>query len=218
MLACNFLTNKLFNIAKFKILKANLVMGGTLLGKTAWEVPLYISIAWILMISYQMFTETAVKSLINFINIFWPFVGVWLTSRVGMIVFVSAFAWVFVLSSVIPSVILGRERSVLAQFFVCLTLTFLAFIALDSLKAYGGHLINHLLSFATLLENPFAALAYLSMPYIIMLAIDLQTRRENKKKKKLESVTNAYLQDAAIAERNRHDLTTANKTEGCGAP
>jgi hypothetical protein len=60
---------------------------------------------------------------------------------------------------------------VLAQFFVCLTLTFLAFIAFDSLKAYGGHVISYMLSFATLLENPFAALAYLSMPYIIMLAI-----------------------------------------------
>lgn len=155
------------------------------------------------MVGYQMFTEAAVKSLINFINTFWPFVGEWLISRIGMIVFVSAFAWVFVLSSVIPSVILGRERSVLVQFFVCLTLTFLAFIALDSLKAYSGHIINYFLSFAALLENPFVALAYLSMPYIIMLAIDLQARRRNKKKKQLEDVTNAYLQDAAVAEQRR---------------
>ena len=173
------------------------------MGKAAWQVPLYVSVAWVLMVSYQMFTETAVKSLINFVNIFWPFVGEWLISRVGMIVFVSAFAWVFVLSSVIPSVILGRERSVLVQFFVCLTLTFLAFIALDSLKAYGGHIINYMLSFATLLENPFTALVYLSMPYVIMLAIDLQTRRRNKKKKVLENVTNAYLEDAAAAEQSR---------------
>jgi len=153
------------------------------------------------MVSYQMFTETAVKSLINFINILCPFVGEWLIYRVGMIVFVSAFAWVFVLSSALPSVILGRERSVLAQFFVCLTLTFLAFIAFDSLKAYGGHVISYMLSFATLLENPFAALAYLSMPYIIMLVIDLQTRKRNRKRKALENVTNVYLEDAAVAEQ-----------------
>jgi hypothetical protein len=170
-------------------------------GKEAWQVPLYVSVAWILMVSYQMFTEIAVKSLINFINILCPFVGEWLIYRVGMIVFVSAFAWVFVLSSALPSVILGRERSVLAQFFVCLTLTFLAFIAFDSLKAYGGHVISYMLSFATLLENPFAALAYLSMPYIIMLVIDLQTRKRNRKRKALENVTNVYLEDAAVAEQ-----------------
>jgi hypothetical protein len=170
-------------------------------GKVAWQIPLYVSVAWILMVSYQMFTETAVKSLINFINILWPFIGEWLIYRVGMIVFVSAFAWVFVLSSALPSIILGRERSVLAQFFVCLTLTFLAFIAFDSLKAYGGNVISYMLSFATLLENPFAALAYLSMPYIIMFAIDLQTRKRNKKRKALENVTNVYLEDAAVAEQ-----------------
>jgi hypothetical protein len=170
-------------------------------GKETWQVPLYVSVAWILMVSYQMFTETAVKSLINFINILWPFIGEWLIYRVGMIVFVSAFAWVFVLSSALPSIILGRERSVLAQFFVCLTLTFLAFIAFDSLKAYGGHVISYMLSFATLLENPFAALAYLSMPYIIMLVIDLQTRKRNRKRKALENVTNVYLEDAAVAEQ-----------------
>ena len=146
-----------------------------------------------------MFTETAVKSLINFVNILWPFVGEWLIYRVGMRVFVSAFAWVFVLSSALPSVILGRERGVLAQFSVCLTLTFLAFIAFDSLKAYGGHIISYMLSFATQLENPFTALVYLSMPYIIMLAIDLQTRRKNKKKTALENVTNVYREDAAAA-------------------
>jgi len=171
------------------------------MGKATWQVPLYVSVAWVLMVSYQMFTETAVKSLINFINAFWPFVGEWLLSRVGMIVFVSAFAWVFVLSSVIPSVILGRERSVLIQFFTCLAITFLAFIAFDSLKAYGGHIISYLLSFATLLENPFLSLAYISVPYIIMLTIDLQTRRRNRKKKELENVTNAYLKVAADAEQ-----------------
>jgi hypothetical protein len=58
-----------------------------------------------------------------------------------------------------------------------------------------------MLSFATLLENPFAALAYLSMPYIIMLVIDLQTRKRNKKRKALENVTNVYLEDAATAEQ-----------------
>lgn len=175
---------------------------GDVLGKTIWEAPLYVAVAWILMISYQMFTETAIKSLINSINSFSPFVGEWLISRIGMIVFVSAFAWIFVLSSVIPSVILGKERSVLIQFLFCLTLTFFAFIALDSLKAYGGHVVNSIMNFATLLENPFAALAYLAIPYVIMIAIDLQTRRRNKKRMRaLKNVMNAYLKDAANADQ-----------------
>lgn len=155
-----------------------------LVDKTALEFPLYISVAWVLMISYQMFTETAVKSLISFINILWPFIEEWLTFRIGMMVFVSAFSWVFLLSSVIPSVILGRKRSVLVQFFVCLTLTFLAFAALDFLKASSSHLTSYFLGFAAVLENPFVALAYLSMPYIVMLAIDFQTRRKKQKEER----------------------------------
>ena len=48
-----------------------------------------------------------------------------------VMVFVHAFASVFVLSSLIPSVILGKERSVLIQFLVCLTLAFIAVSFMD---------------------------------------------------------------------------------------
>jgi hypothetical protein len=34
-----------------------------------------------------------------------------------------------------------------------------------------------------------------------MLAIDLQTRKRNRKRKALENVTNVYLEDAAVAEQ-----------------
>jgi hypothetical protein len=82
-----------------------------------------------------------------------------------MMVFIYAFAWVFVLSSAIPSVILGKERSVLVQFFVCLTLTLIAFLVLDALTAYGGRLIDQLLSLAVVFDNPFLAIFYLLIPY-----------------------------------------------------
>ncbi|MGB9959142.1 MAG: hypothetical protein ACPLKQ_01300 [Candidatus Bathyarchaeales archaeon] len=171
------------------------------MGKAAWVAPLYLSVAWTLLVSYQMFTQTAVTTLVAYVNMFWPVVGAWLISKVGMIVFISAFAWVFVLSSVIPTVILGKERSVLVQFFVCLALTFFAFIAFDILKAYEGGLIGYLLSLTVLLNNPFLAIVYLAMPYVLMLVIDLRTRKKNKKEKALERVAEIYMQDAMRAEQ-----------------
>ncbi|MDW8023240.1 MAG: hypothetical protein RMJ15_05850 [Nitrososphaerota archaeon] len=172
------------------------------MGKIAWGTPLYISVAWILMVSYQMFTHVAVTTLVSYINMFWPFLGTWLTSRVDMINFVFAFAWVFVLSSVIPSIMLGKERSVLIQFLVCLTLTFLAFIAYDVLKAYGGVPVERFLSLAVFLKNPFIAIVYLLIPYVLMFAVDAHARRKRKKERELlEMVTNAYLQNAVTAEQ-----------------
>jgi len=47
-------------------------------------------------------------------------------AHMDVLVFMHAFAWVFVLSSLIPSVILGKERSTLIQFLVCLMLAFVA--------------------------------------------------------------------------------------------
>lgn len=65
--------------------------------------------------------------------------------RIDLIVFVYAFAWVFLLSSVIPSVILGRERGVLVQFVVCLILTFVAFVVQDVIMAYGYGSLGNML-------------------------------------------------------------------------
>jgi hypothetical protein len=93
---------------------------------------------------------------------FSPAAGSWLFSRRDTLVFIYAFAWVFVLSSVIPSVILGKERSVLIQFFVCLTLTLVSLLIRDTLIAYGmGGSLDQLFSLAAFFEqsvhcrNPF---------------------------------------------------------------
>jgi hypothetical protein len=103
-----------------------------------------------------------------------------------MIVFIYAFAWVFVLSSIIPTLILGKERSVIVQFIVCLGLTLTALILVDILASYGFNLTDPNL----ILNNPytqmfsnivFAAL-YLSIPYILMIAIDIHGRKKQKEK------------------------------------
>lgn len=170
------------------------------MGKAALITPLYVSVAWTLMVSYQLFTQIAVTSVTTYIDVLWPSVGAWLVSRMDMLVFIHAFAWVFLLSSAIPSVILGKGRGVLIQFFVCLALTFSAFVVQDILFTYGSGSIGQIFSLAVLFNNPFLAMGYLSLPYLLMLGLDIHSRRKQRKKKKLENVTAVYLEDAAEAD------------------
>ena len=93
---------------------------------------MYLSVAWTLMTSYQFFTATTVESVTAFINVYLPTAGAWMAARLDMIVFIHSFAWIFLLSSVIPALLLGKERGVLVQFGVCLTLAFLTFIVKDA--------------------------------------------------------------------------------------
>ena len=154
------------------------------------------------MISYQLFTETAVTSLVTQIDTFLPSIGFWLTSRVDLVVVFYSFAWVFVLSSVIPSLLLGKERGVLVQFFVCLTLTFLAFVLLDVLELYAGTSLAQLLSFAFVFSNPILATLYLALPYIVMIGLDVRSRRRKKAKKESDDLTETYVDSEEWVEQN----------------
>jgi len=183
------------------------------LGKAALITPLYISVAWTLMVSYQLFTQIAVTTITTYIDLLLPSVGAWLVSRMDMLVFIHAFAWVFLLSSAIPSVILGKGRGVLVQFFVCLTLTFSAFVVQDILITYGGESIGQMFSLAALFNNPFLAIGYLSLPYLLMLGFDIHSRRKQKKKEKMEKVTAAYLEDAAEADESIQEEEWAEAEE-----
>lgn len=173
------------------------IFNGMPLAKAALVAPLYISIAWILMISYQLFTQAAVTTLISYISIFLPQTGAWLSQRTDVIVFIYSFAWIFVLSSVIPSVILGRERSVLIQFFMCLSLTLISFIVPEALSTYGGAFSVHLSRLAIVFHNPFFAVGYLLIPYIAMLMLDERLRKEKKQEKRLDRITEIYLKRAS---------------------
>jgi len=163
------------------------------LGKAVVATPLYISFAWVLMVSYQLFTQMAVKTVVIYIDVFWPLMGDWLTSRMDMIVFVYAFAWVFLLSSAIPSVILGKERGVLAQFFVCLIITFVAFVVQDIITTYRGGPIDQMFSLAWLFQNPFLAVGYLLIPYLLMLALDIHSWKKRKKEETSKERTATHL-------------------------
>jgi len=156
--------------------------------KAAFVAPLYLSCSWILTVSYQLFTETAVKSIATYVNLLLPSSGAWLNSNIETIVFVYAFTWIFVLSSVIPSVILGKERSVLIQYIVVLTLTLLAFFMADILQIVGGIQIRELFNASSLLNNPILALVYLAVPYLFMIGLDIRSRKAIKGKKQLAKI------------------------------
>jgi hypothetical protein len=155
------------------------------LGKTVLITPVYLSVAWVLMISYQIFTETAVSTVVNVISPFVPALGAGLLARMDIIVFVYSFAWVFVLSSIIPSLLLGKERSVMVQFIVCLTLALTGIILIGVLKdVYHFDLTSQEVLFGNpftqLFTNVFFAAFYLSLPYIFMIALDVRTRKKRK--------------------------------------
>jgi len=182
------------------------------LGKTTILTPVYISVAWTLMTSYQLFTETTVKSVTNYIIIYLPTVGTWMADKLDMIVFIHSFAWIFLLSSVIPALLLGKQRGVLVQFGLCLTLALLAFIIQDALAGLDGAL-DQILGLAPLFQNPFLAAAYLSIPYLLMIGFDIRSRRKKEKwvkVQKLEIEHDDFPEDAFLVE---DDLEEDKKTQ-----
>ncbi|HUW47619.1 MAG TPA: hypothetical protein VMW36_02610 [Patescibacteria group bacterium] len=138
--------------------------------RTGLVTTAYVSAAWTLVVSYQLFTEKAVETVLSHITIFLPSVSGWLASRIDTLVFIYAFAWIFLLASAVPSIILGKQRSILVQFFVCLALALIALVFQDMLVGQISSLIE-------LFANPLLAYVYLSMPFLLMLAIDVHSRR-----------------------------------------
>jgi len=175
------------------------------MSKATLMTPLYVSIAWTMMVTYQIFTQTAVLAVLNSFNRLWPVAGEWLLLRIDMIIFTHAFAWVFVLSSVIPSLLLGKKRSVLVQFFVCLTLALVAFVIQDSVSVYLSGQSQVLLDVAFLLGNPLLAVVYLSVPYLFMMTIDIRARRRAEKEEHMDKITAMYLERSRVAEQESEE-------------
>jgi hypothetical protein len=154
--------------------------------KAGFLTPLYLSVSWILTVTYQLFTDTAVKTLSVYVDYISPTLALWINQNIELIVFIYAFTWIFVLSSVIPALLLGKKRSILVQYAVCLILAILALSVQGVLLTYTGFEITQLFSFAAFLSNPVLAGLYLAIPYLIMLALDL---RANARSKKEDAVT-----------------------------
>ena len=147
------------------------------------------------MISYQLFTQTAVTTLVSTMNTFLPQIGGWLLSRLDMIIFIYAFAWVYLLSSVLPAVFLGKKCSVFVQFLVCLSLTFIAFVIQDGLIVlFEANTVDQILNLGIYFNNPLIAAGYLAIPYILMIGLDLQARKKTLIERKLRQQVQAKLE------------------------
>jgi len=181
-------------------------------GKAAILTPLYISVAWILITSYQFFTQTTVTTITTQIQTYLPTIGTWLASKLDIITFIHSFAWIFLLSSAIPSIILGKNRGILAQFSVCLTLTFLASVIQDILTGFNIEAFDQILGLAPLFHNPLLAVAYLSLPYLLMMGFDIRGRRKQKKEI-LETEPEDSSEDASIAEDDFEEEEKAQEEE-----
>ena len=141
--------------------------------------PLYLSCSWILTVSYQIFTDTAVKTISSVLNGFWPSAATWLSANIQTVSFVYAFSWIFLLSSVLPALILGKERSVLIQYLVCMVLTLLALTAENVLSIHDR--IQSILGASVLLDKPYLAIVYLLIPFVFMLSMDARSKWKRSK-------------------------------------
>ena len=70
-----------------------------------------------------------------------------------------------------------------SKFLVVLTLTFISFIIQEGVLAiFEGKTVAQILNLAPAFTSPVFALGYLSAPYILMLALDLHSRKTRSKK------------------------------------
>jgi hypothetical protein len=156
--------------------------------RTGIAAPVYLSISWILTISYQLLTETAVTTVTNNIAYIWPSLSGWLTTNTETVVFIYSFTWIFVLSSVIPSMIAGKEKGFLVQYLIVLVLSLVAFFMPDILYAVAGIQLKEAATSITILQNPAVAIVYLAVPYLFMVAIDWHGKSKSDHRKKEELI------------------------------
>jgi hypothetical protein len=108
-----------------------------------------------------------------------PAVGTWMAAKIDLIVFIHSFAWIFLLSSFIPGVLLGKKRGVLVQFGVCLTLAVLANVVQGAVAGATAGPLDQILGLAPLFGNPLLATVYMSLPYALMAGFDLRGKRKS---------------------------------------
>ena len=144
-----------------------------------------LAAAWVLMLTYQVFTKTALTSVASSLNGVVPYLASTLSSNIGLAVFICSFAWMFVLSTVISNLIFGNQRRVFVQFLIGLMLTLTASALFDAAKWFGWDLSNP----KTLLANRYAQVfnsavfsaLFLSLPFVFMIGMDLRAMMKARK-------------------------------------
>ena len=183
------------------------------MGKATLLTPVYISVAWTLMTSYQLFTQTTVDTVTTYIYTYLPTVGAWMASRIDMLVFIHSFAWIFLLSSFIPSLLLGKQRGVLVQFGLCLTLAVLANIVQGAVADISQGPLDQILGVAPLFQNPVLATGYMSLPYLLMVWFDIRGKRKKIEMLNFKMESNDFLEDVFIVENDFREEEKAQEYE-----
>jgi hypothetical protein len=135
------------------------------------------------MVSYQIFTQSALTTLTTSLKEISPAVAILINSNVNVVVFIFSFAWMFVLSSIVSIIMFGKERRLTIQFTVSLVLTLTGSALLGLLHLAGLDLSNpNFVSkpFTLIFGNVFFSFFYLALPFIFMLAVDLGLMRIRK--------------------------------------
>jgi len=133
-----------------------------------------------------------------------------MASRIDMLVFIHSFAWIFLLSSFIPSVLLGKQRGVLVQFSLCLTLAVLANIVQGAVADIGQGPLDQILGVAPLFQNPVLAACYMSLPYLLMVWFDIRGKRKKIEMLNFKMESNDFPEDVCIVE---NDFREEEKTQ-----
>ena len=137
---------------------------------------IYLVLAWVLLVSYQIFTQTALTTVTFSLGGSIPALASLIDSKADLAIFICSFAWMFVLSSLISILMFGRERRLTIQFAVSLALTITGSALLGFMHLVGLDLSNpSVLSqpFTLFFSNVFFAFFYLALPFIFMVAVDL---------------------------------------------
>jgi len=153
------------------------------LARAIWVTALCLLAAWVFMVSYQIFTKTALITVASSLGGSVPFVAAWINSETDLAVFIFGFAWMFLLSAFMSTLMFGKERRLFIQFLVSLALTLTGSALLALVKAAGVDLSNPGMfasAFAVLFGNAFFAVFYLALPFIFMMAIDLRALQKRK--------------------------------------
>jgi hypothetical protein len=144
---------------------------------------IYLVLAWILMVSYQIFTKSALTTFASSLSGSVPLLAAWINSNADLAIFICSFAWMFVLSALVSIIMFGRERRLTIQFLVSLALTLTGSALLGLLNLAGLNLSNpNVVSspFTLLFGNVFFAFFYLALPFIFMVAVDLRIMKIRK--------------------------------------
>jgi len=110
--------------------------------------------------------------------------------------------------------ILGKARSVLLQFFLCLTITLIA-VSVEDIFALviGTKPIAQIQTMSVWFQNSLIAGVYLSAPYLSMLYLDIHSRGKSVKEEEPKETEAVVFEEAVLAEQEVSETAITQETD-----